>query len=117
VSPPRWGDARRFGSASTPRATFNDTKRVGLLWLTQTTSFGRTVVWHNGGTAGYRTDIGFDPDRRIGVVALSNRSNGVDRIGQHLLDPRVALSVAGIARGFHALPIARSPRCSSLESP
>jgi hypothetical protein len=105
INPPENRVGRAIRSAQTPRATFNETMRVGLLWLTQTTRFGRTVVWHNGGTAGYRTYIGFDPERRIGVVVLSNRSNGVDRIGQHLLDPRVAVSTAGIAQGFHILPI------------
>ena len=30
------------------------------------------IVWHNGGTGGYRTFIGFDPRARIGVVVLSN---------------------------------------------
>jgi hypothetical protein len=106
IDPPDTAVGHAIRAAQVPRAQFNDTMRVGLLWLTQTTRFGRTVVWHNGGTAGYRTYVGFDPDRRIGVVVLSNRSNGVDRIGQHLLDPRVALSLEGIARGFRVLPIA-----------
>jgi serine-type D-Ala-D-Ala carboxypeptidase/endopeptidase len=105
INPPENRVGRAIRAAQTPRVTFNDTMRVGLLWLTQKTMFGRTVVWHNGGTAGYRTFIGFDPERRVGVVVLSNRSNSVDRIGQHLLDPRVAISTAGIARGFHMLPI------------
>ena len=39
------------------------------------------------------------------MVVLSNRSNGVDRIGQHLLDPRNPVSIAGISTGFHVLPI------------
>jgi serine-type D-Ala-D-Ala carboxypeptidase/endopeptidase len=105
ISPPDNRVGRAIRAAQTPRATFNETMRVGLLWLTQTTRFGRTIVWHNGGTAGYRTYVGFDPERRIGVVVLSNRNNGVDRIGQHLLDSRVAVSTAGIARGFHILSI------------
>jgi CubicO group peptidase (beta-lactamase class C family) len=105
IHPPDTRLGRAIRAAQAPRATFNETMRVGLLWLTQTTRFGRSVVWHNGGTAGYRTYIGFDPERRLGVIVLSNRSNSVDRIGQHLLDPRVAVSTAGIARGFHVLPI------------
>jgi D-alanyl-D-alanine-carboxypeptidase/D-alanyl-D-alanine-endopeptidase len=45
------------------------------------------IVWHNGGTGGYRSFMGFDPKRRIGVVVLSNTSTnaGVDDIGRHLL--------------------------------
>lgn len=30
------------------------------------------IVWHNGGTCGAYAYVAFDPDRRIGVVALSN---------------------------------------------
>ncbi|MGA8806296.1 MAG: serine hydrolase [Thermoanaerobaculia bacterium] len=51
------------------------------------------IVWHNGGTGGYRTWIGFDPKSRTGVVVLSNTGTdaGVDDIGAHLLDPAVPL--------------------------
>ena len=54
----------------------------------------KEIIWHNGGTGGYRTFIGFDPKTRIGVVALSNTSTdiGVDDIGQHLLNPNVPLA-------------------------
>jgi CubicO group peptidase (beta-lactamase class C family) len=44
------------------------------------------IVWHNGGTGGYRTFAGFDPVRRVGVVVLSNLNASVDDIGFHLLD-------------------------------
>jgi D-alanyl-D-alanine-carboxypeptidase/D-alanyl-D-alanine-endopeptidase len=49
---------------------------------------GREIVWHNGGTGGYRSFIGFDPKERTGVVVLSNMftNAGVDDIGHHLLD-------------------------------
>ncbi len=52
---------------------------------------GRDVVWHNGGTGGYRSFIGFDPKTRVGVVVLSNAGTnaGVDDIGRHLIDPQV----------------------------
>jgi D-alanyl-D-alanine-carboxypeptidase/D-alanyl-D-alanine-endopeptidase len=52
-------------------------------------SVGKEVVWHNGGTGGFRSFVGFDPQARVGVVALSNAFTtiGVDDIGRHLLDP------------------------------
>ena len=55
---------------------------------------GKEIVWHNGGTGGYRSFMGFDPKTRMGVVALSNTSTtvGVDDIGRHLLDPGVPLT-------------------------
>src|SRR6266508_973596 len=53
------------------------------------TAHGKEFIWHNGGTAGYRTFIGYDPAARTGVVVLSNAGTptGPDDIGRHLLDP------------------------------
>jgi D-alanyl-D-alanine-carboxypeptidase/D-alanyl-D-alanine-endopeptidase len=58
------------------------------------TKDGREIIWHNGGTGGFRTFIGYDPRTRVGVVALSNTSTttGVDDIGRHLLDVTFPLS-------------------------
>jgi serine-type D-Ala-D-Ala carboxypeptidase/endopeptidase len=55
---------------------------------------GHEIVWHNGGTGGYRTFLGFDPKNRVGVVVLSNTftNAGVDDIGRHLLDNNAPLS-------------------------
>ena len=66
---------------------------VALGWHIWTTN-GKEIVWHNGGTGGYRSFIGFDPKARIGVVALSNTFTavGVDDIGRHLLDASVPLA-------------------------
>jgi len=52
----------------------------------------KEVFWHNGGTAGYRSIIGFSPKTRVGVVVLSNTGISVDDIGQPLLDPSRPLS-------------------------
>ncbi|HXB75167.1 MAG TPA: serine hydrolase [Candidatus Acidoferrales bacterium] len=56
-------------------------------WHVQTKD-GQSIIWHNGGTGGYRTFMGFDPKRRAGVVVLSNISTpaGPDDIGRHLLN-------------------------------
>jgi serine-type D-Ala-D-Ala carboxypeptidase/endopeptidase len=68
---------------------------IALGWNIDTTH-GKDIVWHNGGTGGYRSFMGFDPKTRTGVVALSNASTsaGVDDIGRHLLDPGVPLMQA-----------------------
>jgi D-alanyl-D-alanine-carboxypeptidase/D-alanyl-D-alanine-endopeptidase len=57
------------------------------------TRHGHEIIWHNGGTGGYRTWIGFDPKSQTGVVVLSNTSTnaGADDIGLHLLDPAFPL--------------------------
>ena len=44
------------------------------------------VIWHNGGTGGYRTFTGFVKETGIGVVLLTNSSAGADDIGFYLLD-------------------------------
>ena len=65
---------------------------IGLNWLIQRTP-GGTIIWHNGGTGGYRTFVGIDPSRKTGVVIMTN-SNGIgsDDIGMHLLDPEIPLA-------------------------
>jgi len=63
---------------------------VALAWHIATRN-GDDLIWHNGGTGGYRSFIGFNPRTKIGVVVLSNTSTlaGVDDIGLHVLDPRL----------------------------
>jgi serine-type D-Ala-D-Ala carboxypeptidase/endopeptidase len=78
--------SRTFRHAQAERhGTNNPAMKVGLGWHILAGSAGNTV-WHNGGTGGYRTFIGFDPARRLGVVVLSNLDASVDDIGFHLLD-------------------------------
>ena len=51
------------------------------------------IVWHNGGTGGYQSFMGYDPKAKVGVVVLSNASTamGIDDIGHHLLDAKSRL--------------------------
>jgi CubicO group peptidase (beta-lactamase class C family) len=60
---------------------------VALGWHVTTFPGGRQVVWHDGGTGGYRSMMAFDPKSGVGVVALSNRFtlDGVDDIPLHIL--------------------------------
>jgi len=59
--------------------------QVGLAWHIRDNGQTR-IVWHNGGTGGYRTFCGFIEDQKIGVVVLSNMNIGADDIGFHVLD-------------------------------
>lgn len=74
------------------RPTGSPGLEIALGWhiLTQD---GHEIVWHNGGTGGFRSYIGFELKRGIGVVVLSNAETiaGVDDIGQHLLNPNAPL--------------------------
>lgn len=49
--------------------------------------YGTEIVWHNGGTGGFRSFAGFDPAKKTGVVVLCNTSFGVDDLGLHALEP------------------------------
>jgi len=66
---------------------------VGIGWITML-AHGREIVGHNGATAGFRSFAGYDPQKRIGVVILSNASTptGIDDIGFHLLNPNAPLA-------------------------
>lgn len=76
--------------------TDNPNLSLGLAWHILRTPQGSTITWHNGGTGGYRTFIGFDPARHAGVVVLSNSATSVDDIGLHFVDPRVPLAPAPV---------------------
>ena len=82
---------RSLRAAHEVRADMAQGMEIGLHWLTQTTD-GQRTVWHNGGTAGFRTFAGFDPDRDVAVVVLTNSALGADDIGFHLLNPERPLN-------------------------
>jgi len=56
---------------------------VGLGWFLKGDG-AKPTVWHNGGTAGYRSFVGFMPGG-AGVAVLTNRNASVDEIGFALL--------------------------------
>jgi CubicO group peptidase (beta-lactamase class C family) len=65
---------------------------IGLNWLILHAG-ADTIVWHNGGTGGYRTYLGLAPSRMMAVVVMSNSGGaGADDIGLHLLVPAVPLA-------------------------
>lgn len=63
---------------------------VGLGWHT-VKKHGSEIVTHSGGTGGYRSFLGFDKAKGMGVVVLSSSENGIDDIGLHLLNPQYEL--------------------------
>ena len=46
----------------------------------------RRMLWHNGGTGGFRSFVGFVPDTSVGVVVVSNSARSVDAIGFRILE-------------------------------
>jgi CubicO group peptidase (beta-lactamase class C family) len=86
---------------------------AGLGWARSVLKRERRVLTHSGGTGGYNTFVALDPERRLGVVVLSNYIPVVlsgqlppfTRIGLHLLDPRIPVSFAPLERAFTVLPV------------
>ncbi|MFN8581405.1 MAG: serine hydrolase [Gemmatimonadaceae bacterium] len=73
-------------------STGGPTAGIGLNWIVQHAG-ADTIIWHNGGTGGYRTFVGFELSTGMGVVILTNSGNaGADDIGMHLLDPDLPLT-------------------------
>jgi CubicO group peptidase (beta-lactamase class C family) len=66
------------------RSAGRDDTSIGMNWLIRRTN-GREIVWHNGGTGGYRTWLGFDKTRRIAAIVLTNSAIGNDDLGFELL--------------------------------
>ena len=65
-----------------------DDTHMTLGWR-RTVAHGETYYWSNGSSDGSRTFMGFNPARRVGVVALADAASGagLDDIGWHVLDP------------------------------
>jgi len=65
--------------------------RIGLAWHLMKRP-DTVIVWHNGGTAGYHSFVGFDLQKGMGIVILSNSANDIDNIGFHFLDNQIPLA-------------------------
>lgn len=61
---------------------------VGLGWLLMPRPEG-PLVWHNGGTGGFRAFVGTHPARGRAVAVLANAEAEIDPLALHLLDPRL----------------------------
>lgn len=77
-----WLRAVRDGNApgaeaAEPREDFDDGDRIGWAWFT-TKSRTPNLTWHNGGTGGYRSFLGFDAKSGKGVIVLGDSANDVD---------------------------------------
>jgi serine-type D-Ala-D-Ala carboxypeptidase/endopeptidase len=80
--------ANAFSLAHQPRADAGKMK-IGYGWHIR----DEKIVWHNGGTGGFRSFAGFDKSKNKAVVILTNSTMGADDLGYHLLDDKYALKV------------------------
>ncbi len=69
-----------------PRRPASANLQIALGWHISPGPAGE-IVWHNGGTGGFRSFVGFDKARGVGVVVLINTSSdiGGDDIAMHIL--------------------------------
>jgi hypothetical protein len=82
---------------------------VALAWHIASPPNRDEIVWHNGGTGGYRSYMGFDPKTGVGVVVLTNAATarGGDDIGAHILNGApLAPTPPDPAGGRHAIALA-----------
>jgi hypothetical protein len=96
---------RAMRRAQTAHFTGLDGRKAGLGWGLSLLKQEREILTHAGGTGGYLTFVALDPERRLGAVVLSNQVPDVSRIGLHLLDSRIPVSLAAVERPFTVLPV------------
>jgi CubicO group peptidase (beta-lactamase class C family) len=65
--------------------------QIGMAWHVLT-RFDTQLWWHNGGTAGYRSFVGFIPAKKEGVVVLCNTFTDNDDLGRHILESRYPIA-------------------------
>jgi hypothetical protein len=58
---------------------------MGLCWMISKRRGAPPVVWHNGGTWGFRSFAGFAADTATAAVVMSNVARGVERVGFDLV--------------------------------
>jgi len=89
--------------ANTPQRLMVGLDYMGLGWALPNS--GKAIHWHNGETGGYHSYLGWDPQRKIGVVVLANAAVDIDDVGLQLIrrlpltpvsiDPQVLAAYAG----------------------
>lgn len=63
--------------------------KIGMGWFHATDN--DTIIWHSGGTGGYRSFIGFNKETGSGAIVLSNSNSDISDLYFHLLDNRYKL--------------------------
>ena len=68
------------------RKLFPNGSGIGLGWFHQRIG-GHRLVWHTGGTGGFRSFAGFLPAEGRGFILLANGQGDLDALARRLLDP------------------------------
>lgn len=88
LDPPAGGPGPAIALAQEAHGRIGRRAEVGLGWMIAKPPRRPEVIWHNGGTWGFRSFAGFAPERRSAAVILSNTARSVDRLGFRLAEER-----------------------------
>jgi serine-type D-Ala-D-Ala carboxypeptidase/endopeptidase len=68
--------------------TVSGTRKMGLGWvkIKSEKTNNQEIIWHNGGTGGFRSFLGFNKDNKVGIVILSNSDSSVDKVAIDILN-------------------------------
>jgi D-alanyl-D-alanine-carboxypeptidase/D-alanyl-D-alanine-endopeptidase len=75
---------RAMREAHGVRKRINDRFSIGLAWQV-ITDRDRTIIITGGGTGGFTSRIGFDPDKKVGFVLVANSAAFEDDLGMDFL--------------------------------
>jgi CubicO group peptidase (beta-lactamase class C family) len=63
-------------------------RQIGLAWNLDRRG-DRVAIWHNGSTGGYHSFLAFTPEKKQGIVLLTNHHATLDPLGMALLSGRM----------------------------
>jgi CubicO group peptidase (beta-lactamase class C family) len=86
LEPPAEPPGPALALAQQPHARHGKRVEIGLCWMIAKRPRHHQVVWHNGGTWGFRSFTGFAPEHGSAAVVLSNTARSVDRLGFRLVE-------------------------------
>jgi serine-type D-Ala-D-Ala carboxypeptidase/endopeptidase len=58
--------------------TISEKVEIGLCWHRSKLKGGELMVWHNGGTGGYRSMVAFTPATKRAVIVLCSAALGME---------------------------------------
>ncbi|MGH3993101.1 MAG: serine hydrolase [Pseudonocardiaceae bacterium] len=86
VKPPAELPGPALALAQKPDTRIGKRLEIGLCWMISNRPRHPKLVWHNGGTWGFRSFAGFAPERRTAAIVMTNTARGVDRLGFRLVE-------------------------------
>jgi CubicO group peptidase (beta-lactamase class C family) len=86
LRPPAERPGPALALAQQPHMRLGRRAQIGLCWMISTRRNHPHVVWHNGGTWGFRSFAAFSPASNTATIVLSNSVRSIDRVGFQLLE-------------------------------